>query len=54
MVFFPVVGWGLFGQTIGPQLIVGSFVPHLLFGLALWALDRLIPAPATRDANGGS
>jgi hypothetical protein len=41
VVFFPIVGWGLFGMPVGPQLIPGSFMPHLLFGLFLWALARL-------------
>jgi len=41
VVFFPIVGWGLFGMSVGPQLIPGSFMPHLLFGLFLWALARL-------------
>ena len=54
VVFFPVVGWGLFGQNIGPQLIPGSLVPHLIFGVGLWALDRLIPAPSARDTNRGA
>ena len=42
VVFFPIVGWGLFGLAVGPQLIIGSFVPHLLFGLFLWGLARLL------------
>lgn len=46
VVFFPIVGWGLLGLGVGPKLIVGSFVPHLLFGLFLWGLCRLaFPAP---------
>lgn len=40
VVFFPVVGWGLAGMAIGPQLIPASALPHLLFGLLLWGLDR--------------
>ena len=36
--FFPVVGWGFFGLAVGPKLIVGAAVPHLLFALFLWAL----------------
>ncbi|HAW49221.1 MAG TPA: hypothetical protein DCX34_18640 [Roseovarius sp.] len=43
LVFFPIVGWGLFGLGIGPQMIPGSFVPHFLFGLFLWGLDRVWP-----------
>lgn len=41
VVFFPIVGWGMFGLAIGPMLIPGSFMPHLLFGLFLWGLARL-------------
>ncbi|MEQ5803401.1 hypothetical protein [Halomonas sp. H10-9-1] len=42
VVFFPVVGWGLAGLAIGPQLIPASALPHLLFGLLLWGLDRYL------------
>jgi len=42
VVFFPFVGWGMFGLGVGPQLIVGAFIPHLLFGLFLWGLSRAI------------
>lgn len=42
-VFFPIVGWGLAGLAVGPALIPASFVPHLLFGLLLWALERYLP-----------
>jgi hypothetical protein len=42
VVFFPVVGWGLAGLAIGPQLILASGLPHLLFGLLLWGLDRYV------------
>lgn len=41
VVFFPFVGWGFLGLGIGPQLIVGSFVPHLLFAFFLWGLTRI-------------
>lgn len=40
VVFFPLVGWGVAGLAISPKLIVASAVPHLLFGLLLWVLDR--------------
>lgn len=40
VVFFPVVGWGLAGLAISPRLIPTSLLPHLLFGLLLWGLDR--------------
>jgi hypothetical protein len=40
VVFFPLVGWGFAGLAISPKLIVASAVPHILFGLLLWVLDR--------------
>jgi len=40
VVFFPIVGWGFLGMTIGTKLIPASFIPHLLFGLLLWAFDK--------------
>lgn len=40
VVFFPIIGWGRAGLAISPKLIAASFVPHLLFGLFLWGLDR--------------
>lgn len=46
VVFFPVVGWGLAGLAISPKLIVASALPHLLFGLLLWGLDRYIAKPS--------
>lgn len=42
VVFFPFVGWGFFGLSIGPQLIVAAAVSHLLFALVLWGLCRLL------------
>lgn len=50
-VFFPIVGWGLAGLTIGPKLIVASFVPHLLFGLLLWGLHKYLPTAPSPDAH---
>jgi len=38
--FFPVVGWGFFGLTVSPKLIVGAAIPHILFALFLWGLCR--------------
>ncbi len=46
VVFFPVVGWGLAGLAVGPQLIPASALPHLLFGLLLWGLDRYLAKPS--------
>ncbi|TFH87773.1 hypothetical protein EQG41_06765 [Billgrantia azerbaijanica] len=43
VVFFPIVGWGLAGLQIGPPLIPASALPHLLFGLLLWGLDKYLP-----------
>ena len=40
VIFFPVVGWGYLGLGVGPQLIVASLVPHLLFAVFLWGLCR--------------
>lgn len=45
-VFFPVIGWGFAGLAIGPKLIVMSAMPHLLFGLLLWGLDRYFAKPS--------
>ncbi|WP_199257930.1 hypothetical protein [Paracoccus binzhouensis] len=52
VVFFPIVGWGLAGLSVSPRLIAASFVPHLLFGLLLWALDRYLPATTFRASRG--
>jgi len=41
-VFFPIIGWGFLGLSIGPKLIVAAFVPHLLFAVFLWGLCRLL------------
>lgn len=41
VVFFPIVGWGFFGLAVGPQLIVGAFIPHVLFAVILWGLCRV-------------
>jgi hypothetical protein len=38
--FFPVVGWGFFGLGVGPKIIIGAAVPHLLFAIFLWGLCR--------------
>ena len=40
--FFPIVGWGFLGLGVGPKLIVGSAVPHLLFAFFLWSLCRVV------------
>ncbi|WP_372609380.1 hypothetical protein [Halomonas sp.] len=48
MVFFPIVGWGVAGLQIGPTLIPASAVPHLLFGVLLWGLDKYLPGNSVR------
>ena len=40
VIFFPIVGWGFLGLAIGPKLIIGSLVPHLLFAIVLWGICR--------------
>jgi hypothetical protein len=43
VLFFPIVGWGIAGLKVSAKLIPASFVPHLLFGLFLWGLDKYLP-----------
>lgn len=40
VVFFPLIGWGLLGLALGPQLIVGVLASHILFAIVLWTLAR--------------
>ena len=48
-VFFPIFGWGVGGLDVSVKLVPASFVPHLLFGLALWGSTRaLMPASSAR------
>lgn len=42
-VFFPLLGWGLAGLHVGPKLIPASLLPHGLFGILLWGLDKYLP-----------
>jgi hypothetical protein len=42
LVFFPIIGWGVAGLAVGPQLIVGALVPHLIYAALLWAGARLL------------
>lgn len=51
LVFFPVVGWGFAGININAKLIPASFVPHLLFGLLLWGLDKYLPRTASKHSR---
>jgi hypothetical protein len=46
VVLFPTIGWGVAGLQVSPKLIPASFLPHLLFGLFLWGLDRYLPSGA--------
>lgn len=47
VVFFPVVGWGFFGLTVSPKLIIPATVSHLLFAFILWGFARLLLRPGT-------
>ncbi len=42
VIFFPLVGWGVFGVALGPGLVppLVALVPHLLFAVIVWALGR--------------
>lgn len=41
LVFLPLVGWGLFGTSITPQIAVATLVLHVVYGLTLGLLlDR--------------
>lgn len=49
-VFFPLVGWGFAGTHVSPKLIPASLLPHFLFGILLWGLDRYLPRKAASAA----
>lgn len=40
VIFFPLVGWGIFGLAVSPKLIVASLIPHILFAIILWGISR--------------
>jgi hypothetical protein len=42
VVFFPIIGWGVAGLAVGPRLVVGALVPHLIYAALLWAGARLV------------
>lgn len=42
-IFFPIVGWGFAGLNVSPKLIPASLLPHLLFGVFLWSLEKYLP-----------
>ena len=45
-VFFPIISWGFAGLHISPKLIPASLLPHLLFGVLLWGMDKYLPRKA--------
>lgn len=51
-VFFPVVGWGFAGLHVSPRLIPASLVPHVLFGVFLWALEVYLPRKSAPGLEG--
>ena len=38
VVFFPFIGWGFIGLGIGPKVIVGAVMSHVLFTIVMWSL----------------
>jgi hypothetical protein len=42
VVFFPLVGWGIFGSAVTPKIAVAALGPHVLYGVLLWAVDRAV------------
>jgi hypothetical protein len=43
LVFFQMIGLGgLGGMNFSPKPIPASFMPHLLSGVLLWALDKYV------------
>lgn len=38
LAFFPFIGWGFFGLAIGPKVLAGAIMTHVLFVIVLWAL----------------
>ena len=49
--FFPAFGWGIAGTAISVKLIPASFIPHLLFALALWGFTRWAFPQSSTDAR---
>jgi hypothetical protein len=47
VVFFPIVGWGFAGFAISPKLFPASLLPHVLFGLFIWGLNRVLSPKST-------
>lgn len=50
-VFFPIVGWGFAGLHVSPKLIPASLVPHVLFGVFLWALEVYLPRKSAPEVE---
>ncbi|MBK1671221.1 hypothetical protein CKO28_24780 [Rhodovibrio sodomensis] len=54
VVFFPIVGWGIFGAAVTPKIAVAALGPHVLYGVLFWAADRLLfRAPGSTDCTFG-
>lgn len=51
IVFFPILGWGFAGLHVSPKLIPASLLPHALFGIFLWGLQRVVPARRAATAT---
>lgn len=45
MIFMPIAGWGFFGLSITPMLVVAAIVPYILFALFIWSGCRLLQLP---------
>jgi hypothetical protein len=53
IVFYPFIGWGFFGLSIGPRVIAGGFITHALFAVILWALARLAFGESRNTSGAG-
>jgi len=42
LVFFQMIGPGSGRMNFNPMPIPASFMPHLVFGVLLWALDKYV------------
>jgi len=52
IVFVPIVGWGMLGLKVGPQVIFGLLITHLLFCIFLWGLCRVFFPQTEHHATG--
>ncbi len=48
LLIFPILGWGLAGTHISAHVVPASLVPHLIFGISLWLLQRYVPGRAAK------